>query len=328
MTIITKYIAYLTNIRRYSSRTVTIYNDVLKNYLRVIHKADAVDDAVLLASLNRSEIRQYEVFILEEGLSAKTVGLHLSALSSFCRYLMKEGHLKSNPVKLVTKPKVEKRLPVYFRKQSMEEYFNRTDSFLDEKEYHTWKADWDTESGKVLFEKRLSRLIISLLYNLGLRRAELISLTVGSIDFGRNIVKVTGKGDKMREIPLIASLCKEISLYLDAVETVCGGKRSLKEPLLITYKGRSLYPAYVDRVVKSELCDVKGITGRKSPHVLRHSLATELLNEDTDINSIKELLGHSSLAATQVYTHTDIARLKDIYKSAHPRAKNGGKNGD
>jgi integrase/recombinase XerC len=97
---------------------------------------------------------------------------------------------------------------------------------------------------------------------------------------------------------------------------------------MITYKGNSLYPAYVDRVVKSELGDVKGITGRKSPHVLRHSLATELLNEDTNINSIKELLGHSSLAATQVYTHTDIARLKTIYKSAHPRAKNGGKNGD
>ena len=102
----------------------------------------------------------------------------------------------------------------------------------------------------------------------------------------------------------------------------------MKEPLLITYKGKSLYPAYVDRVVKSELSDVKGITGRKSPHVLRHSLATELLNEDTNIHSIKEMLGHSSLAATQVYTHTYISWLKHIYKSAHPRAKNGGKNGD
>ena len=241
---------------------------------------------------------------------------------------MKEGQLKSNPVRLVTKPKVEKRLPVYFRKQAMEEYFNRISEQEDLQDLETFKAGWDTESGQELYEKRLSRLIISLLYNLGLRRAELISLTVGSFDFGRNIVKVTGKGDKMREIPLIASLCKEISLYLEAVETVCGGKRSLKEPLLITYKGKSLYPAYVDRVVKSELSDVKGITGRKSPHVLRHSLATELLNEDTNIHSIKEMLGHSSLAATQVYTHTDIARLKHIYKSAHPRAKNGGKNGD
>ena len=328
MSFIAKYIAYIRDIRRYSSRTVNIYTDALKNYLRLIHKSESVDDTVLTASLNRSEIRQYEVALMEEGLSARTVGLHLSALSSFCRYLMKEGVLKSNPVRLVTKPKVEKRLPVYFRKQAMEEYFNRISEQEDLQDLETFKTGWDTESGQELYEKRLSRLIISLLYNLGLRRAELTSLTVGSFDFGRNIVKVTGKGDKMREIPLIASLCKEISLYLDAVETVCGGKRSLKEPLLITYKGKSLYPAYVDRVVKSELSDVKGITGRKSPHVLRHSLATELLNEDTNIHSIKEMLGHSSLAATQVYTHTDIARLKHIYKSAHPRAKNGGKNGD
>ena len=329
MSLISKYIAYIRDIRRYSSRTVDIYSDVLKNYLRLIHKEEeTVDDATLLASLNRSEIRQYEVALMEEGLSPKTVSLHLSALSSFCRYLMKDGRLKSNPVKLVTKPKVEKRLPVYFRKQSMEEYFDRITDEEDLQDLEAFKASWDTDSGKVLYKKRLDRLIISLLYNLGLRRAELIGLTLGSIDFGRNIVKVIGKGDKMREIPLIASLSKEIFLYLDAVETVYGGKRSLKEPLLITYKGRTLYPAYVDRVVKSELGDVKGITGRKSPHVLRHSLATELLNEETNINSIKEMLGHSSLAATQVYTHTDIARLKTIYKSAHPRAKNGGKNGD
>ena len=186
----------------------------------------------------------------------------------------------------------------------------------------------NTESGKEQYGSFLGRLIISMLYSLGLRRAELIGLTVGDIDFGRKVVKVRGKGDKMREIPLIASLCKEISLYLDAVETVCGGKRSLKEPLLVTYNGNALYPGYVDKAVKSELGNVKGISGRKSPHVLRHSLATELLNEKASINSIKELLGHSSLAATQVYTHSNIARLKDIYESAHPRAKNGGKNGD
>ena len=102
----------------------------------------------------------------------------------------------------------------------------------------------------------------------------------------------------------------------------------MKEPLFVTYSGRRLYPAYVDRLVKSELGDIKGLTGRKSPHVLRHSLATELMNQETDLNSIKEMLGHSSLAATQVYTHSSVARLKDIYKQAHPRAKNGGKHGD
>jgi integrase/recombinase XerC len=115
---------------------------------------------------------------------------------------------------------------------------------------------------------------------------------------------------------------------LKAVEALTAGARSLKSPLLMTYAGNRLYPAYVDRTVKRELGDVKGITGRKSPHVLRHSLATELMNEEADLNSIKELLGHSSLAATQVYTHNSVAKLKAIYESAHPRAKSGGKNGD
>ena len=132
----------------------------------------------------------------------------------------------------------------------------------------------------------------------------------------------------MREIPLIVSLCEEILLYLRAVETLTGEERSLKSPLMVTYAGKPLYPAYVDRTVKRELGDVKGITGRKSPHVLRHSLATELMNEKADLNSIKEMLGHSSLATTQVYTHSSFARLKNIYQTAHPRAKNGGKNGD
>jgi integrase/recombinase XerC len=109
---------------------------------------------------------------------------------------------------------------------------------------------------------------------------------------------------------------------------MCGGTRSLKEPLFVTYTGRRLYPAYVDKIVKSELGDVKGLTGRKSPHVLRHSLATELMNQKADLNSIKEMLGHSSLAATQVYTHSSVTRLKTIYEHAHPRAKNGGKHGD
>ena len=328
MSLTDKYIGYISSIRRYSSRTVDIYGDVLKKYKIFIHHTLEVDDKDLIDSLNRSEIRQYEAALMDEGMSAKTVALHMSALSSFCRYLIKGGYMESNPVKLISKPKGEKRLPVYFKKQAMDIYFERMPDKDLEDAYEAFKACPDTKSGKETYDELLARLIISILYNLGLRRSELIGLTVGNVDFGRKIVKVSGKGDKMREIPLIASLCKEISLYLDAVETVCGGKRSLKEPLLITYKGKSLYPAYVDRVVKSELGNVKGITGRKSPHVLRHSLATGLLNEGADINSIKELLGHSSLAATQVYTHSNIAELKNIYESDHPRAKNGGKNGD
>jgi integrase/recombinase XerC len=264
----------------------------------------------------------------QEGLSAKSVSMHMSALSSFCRYLVKEGKLKSNPVRTVTRPKVEKRLPEYFRDDAMKAYFDKTREEASPEYLAVFKENIDNDHGKRLYEQRLARLIISILYDTGLRRSELIGLKIENVDFARQTLKVVGKGNKMREIPLLASLCQEILLYLEAVEALVCGKRSLKEPLLVTFRGRPLYPVYVDRTVKAELGDVKGITGRKSPHVLRHSIATELMNEGTDLNSIKEMLGHSSLGTTQVYTHSSFARLKDIYEHAHPRAKNGGKHGD
>ncbi len=328
MSLIDKYISYIRDVRRYSPRTVEIYGRALNDYVTAILGKSGISDDELVMIMNRSEIRQYEVILLEKKISARTVGLHLSALSGFCRFLVKIGYLQSNPVKLVAKPKTEKRLPSFYKKDAIDKYFNQTSYVLDRDELEVFKAEHNTKSGKKLYEDRLARLIISMLYGLGIRRAELINMNIENVDFGRNIVNVHGKGDKTRKIPLIASLCEEILLYLEAVEAMCGGKRSLKEPLLVTYNGRRLYPAYVDRTVKRELGGVEGITGRKSPHVLRHSLATELMNEGTDINSIKELLGHSSLAATQVYTHSNISRLKNIYESAHPRAKNGGKHGD
>ena len=328
MSIISRYISYVRDIRRYSPRTVQAYGDVLTKFLHVTFSTEDVSDGQIVEAMNRSEIRSYEVHLMDkEKMSPKSVRLHMSALSGFCRYLVKEGLLTSNPVRLVPKPKVKKRLPQFYRQEAMQQYLSDT-------EYHASEDALDAyvsaplKTAKDMFEKRLRRLVISFLYSTGLRRSELISLNVGSVDFGRKIVKVVGKGNKMREIPLVASLCEEILLYLKAVEALMGGERSLKEPLLVTYTGRRLYPAYVDRAVKSELGEVKEITGRKSPHVLRHSLATDLMNDGADLNSIKELLGHASLATTQVYTHSNFARLKNIYEHAHPRAKNGGKNGD
>ena len=331
MNIVSKYLSYIRNIRRYSQRTVEIYEGVLADFIPFACDGDTEpSDRRIVESLIPSIIRSYEVHLLDSDppKSPRTVNLHLSVLSGFCKYLVKEGLLKSNPVKLISRPKEESRLPVFYKKEGMEEYFTQTQWHASAKELEAFIQDWHTKQGKESYGKRLARAIISTLYSLGLRRSELIGLTLADVDFGRKVVKVRGKGNKMREIPLTTSLSEEILLYLKAVEVMCGGQRSLKEPLFVTYTGRSLYPAYVDRTVKSELGDVKGLTGRKSPHVLRHSLATELMNEEADLNSVKELLGHSSLAATQVYTHSSIARLKDIYKHAHPRAKNGGKYGD
>ena len=322
MDLIDRYISYVRDVRRYSERTVSTYTDVLRSFEGfVVGRSGELPDA-----LNPSEIRSYEVYMLDtKGVKPKTVNLHLSVLSGFCNYLVRQDLLKHNPVRLVSRPKVEKRLPEFYRQDAMEGYFERTKEFVSERSLQAFINESETKSARDMYEQRLSRLIISLLYGLGLRRSELIALKVGSVDFGRGVVIVVGKGNKMREIPLMGSLADEIRLYLAAAKVIAGfadGEvRGASEPLLITYTGRELYPVYVDRVVKSELGDAAGFTGRKSPHVLRHSVATGLLNEGAQLNSIKEMLGHSSLAATQVYTHNSIAKLQKVYKGAHPRAK-------
>ena len=329
MTHIERYIDYIRNIRRFSPRTVKIYSDVLDSYVHHALKEGETSDQVLIESLNLSELRAYQMELLDaRKMSPRTVCQHMSALSGFCRYLIKDGVINSNPVALIPKPKTEKRLPHYYRKDAMEDYFKETEIYTSRERLDCFALSPESKEGKKSYQERLARMIISLLHGLGIRRSELISLNVGSIDFGRKVAKVHGKGDKMREIPLFEALIQEISLYLESVEVMTGGKRSLTEPLLVTYTGNRLYPAYVDRTVKSELGSRKGISGRRSPHVLRHTLATELMNEGAGLQTIKEMLGHSSLAATQVYTHNSIARLKDIYKRSHPRAKNGGKHGD
>jgi len=327
MNIIDRYVDYIRTVRRYSDRTVAIYESVLYDFADAVGVTD--DDEGLIASFKVSQIRSYQVSLIDERkMAPKTVALHMSVLSSFCRYLIGKGQLMSNPVALVPRPKAGKRLPEFYKFESMDDYFAKTAWFAGEEDLDAFIQALGTKVAQKAYEARLARLIISLLYGLGIRRSELISMTVGSVDFGRKVVKIRGKGDKMREIPLLPSLSEEILLYLKAVEALCGRKRSLKEPLIVTYRLVPVYPVYVDRTVKSQLGNVKGIAGRKSPHVLRHSLATELLNQGSDLNSIKEMLGHSSMATTQIYTHSSIVQLMNIYEQAHPRAKNGGKHGD
>lgn len=321
---IQRYLSYISNVRRFSPRTQRIYSDVLQEFSLF---AEAATEDALLAALVPQVIRSYEVFLMDgKKLNPRTVHLHLSVLSGFSRFLMKEGLLKTNPVKSVSRPKMEQRLPVFYREESMQDYFSSTASVVSAENLSLITGrDKTSES---IYASRLHRLIVSLLFGTGIRRSELLGLRIGSVDFGREVLKVHGKGDKTREIPLLPSLCEEISLYLQAVETMEGRGRSADEPLLVTPKGAKLYPVYIDRAIKRELGQVGSITGRKSPHVLRHTLATELLNEGTDLNAIKELLGHASLAATQVYTHNSVEKLKKVYNNAHPRAKSGGKNGD
>ena len=315
---IEKFLTYLASLRRYSPKTIENYRMVLEEYFAF---QDAGDQGAAAGrqpgdvtgveppskvNIAYQQIRNYEVFLLDEkGEKAATVNLHLSVLSSYCKFLMKEGVLKNNPVHLVRRPKQEKRLPLFYRDESMAEYFRNHKGTLEYGEY----------------DAKLRYIIISILANTGVRRAELIDLNVGSVDFSRKVLHVHGKGDKMREIPLVPSVCEDIRMYLDAVASLEEAVTGPDAPLLQTKRGGRLYPVLVDKAVKKELGEVSDITGRKSPHVLRHTLATGLLNDGSDLNSIKELLGHSSLAATQVYTHNSIERLQSVYNSAHPRAR-------
>ena len=321
MTMIDAFIQYIRDIRRYSPRTQAIYQDVLADFVQFC-------DGEVVASLTPSMLRRYEADCMGRGMKPRTVHQHMSVLSGFCRFLMQKGVLKSNPARGVKRPKMEKRLPEFYQEKSMAAYFAATDHWAGEDELEILLSYGPMPRDKAaveLYRHRLRRLVISLLFGTGIRRAELIGLKVGSFDAARQVLRVVGKGDKMREIPVIPSLCHEICLYLNAVESMRGGAPPADAPLLVTEKGRPLYPNYVDRTVKEEL-DGYGITGRKSPHVLRHSVATALLDDGADLNSIKEMLGHASLAATQVYTHASVDRLKKVYNNAHPRAKNGGSN--
>ena len=313
--LITRYLSYVGGVKRYSSRTQALYREILEEF------EDFAAPEPLPEALCAPIIRSYEVHLLDDkGVGARTVGLHMSVLSGFCRWLVAQDRLQSNPVRTLPRPKVEKRLPVFYREESMDEYFEQTALYASPEVLGLFTGKPGDKGDAQLYTRVLQRLIISILYGTGIRRSELIGLTRSSFDSHRKVLHVRGKGDKMREIPLTGSVCSDILLYLRVIDRMGIEAGGASSPLLLTKAGGKLYPVFVDRAVKEELGSVPDITSRKSPHVLRHTIATELLNEGTDINSIKEMLGHSSLAATQVYTHNSVEKLKNVYNKAHPRA--------
>lgn len=312
---IDSFIEYLGVQKRYSPRTLQLYKETVLNYYMYIYNAEnfhALENEVkrekdngeysIEKNLSTLNLRGFIVDSMEDGVGARSVNLRLSALSGYCKFLMGLGELRENPVKGVPRPKEEKRLPHFYRKDALEEYCCAR---LPEE-----------------YPQLRDRLIVLLLYATGMRRQEVVDLTLERVDLSRRVLKVTGKGDKEREIPIITALYEIILLYLQ--------KRSKEfafdttNAFFLTNKGAPIYLNFVNNIVRKELAGLDGFEGKISPHVLRHSFATHLLNGGAELNSIKEVLGHSSLAATQVYTHNSFEQLKQIYLTAHPRAKKGG----
>ena len=231
-------------------------------------------------------------------MESKSLNRKISALKSFFKFQLKQGTLLTSPMDAIISPKTKKRLPQYVEEKDISTLFN----------YIEFPDDW---------EGKTHRLLLQLFYNTGMRQAELVNLKESQIDDSNSNIKVLGKGNKERVLPVSAALKLLIRNYSD------DKRRQFyqfdKEFLLVNSSGKKLYPKYVYNVVKKYLTAVTTID-KKSPHVLRHTFATHLMNNGADLNAVKELLGHSSLAATQVYTHNTIEKLKDVYKKAHPKA--------
>jgi len=288
-----RFIQYLTFEKQFSAHTISNYHSDLIQFSTYVTSMSGPEDC---AYADHRLIRGWIAGMMNEGISARTVARKISSLRSFYRFLMKEGVISTNPTRRIILPKSEKRLPVFVEERSMEKLF-----------------DQNKQVGLEISMR--DRLMLLVFYSTGMRLSELIGLKVGDIDFSRSTIKVLGKRNKERIIPMTNELIDEFRIYLNEQNPI---KKS-DEYLFLTDKGEKLYPKFVYNVVKKHLSPVTSIE-KRSPHVLRHTFATHLLNQGADLNAIKELLGHTNLAATQVYTHNSIERLRQVYKKKHPRA--------
>lgn len=289
------YIEYLKFEKRYSVHTLTAYQADLYEFTEFVKIQYGDTD---LASINHGVVRSWLAQLKEQGLTAKSLNRKISTLKSFFKYLLKNGIIDISPMAKVISPKIGKRLPVFVKEEE-------TQLLLD-------SLNSSTENWRSLN----ARMIITILYATGLRLSELINLKEKQVDFARLQIKVLGKGNKERIIPLSDKLINSIREYQQLKRKEF---ETYEDVLLVSEKGKKLYPKYAYLIVNQYL-GKSSTLDKKSPHVLRHSFATHLMNNGADLNAVKELLGHSSLAATQVYTHNTIEKLKDVHKKAHPKS--------
>lgn len=289
------FLQYLKIEKRYSLHTVRSYLNDLDQFMIFLEKSGHSDEP---GDVTSHDVRAWIVSMMDTGYSAVSVHRKISCLRVYYRYLRKEGIVKSDPLQKVVLPKRRKSLPVFVEEKAM-------GKLLDD---YGFGDD---------FAGIRNRTILEMLYLTGMRRSELIGLRNSDVDLADATVKVTGKRNKQRIIPIVKPFIKRLEEYINKRNEQKRGEGG--EWFFITDKGNKLYDKSVYNIVIRYLAAVT-TADRKSPHVLRHTFATHMLNSGADLNSIKELLGHANLSATQVYTHNTFEKLKKIYKQAHPRA--------
>lgn len=293
--VIQPFLDYLSFQKRYSPHTVISYTTDLKAFFGFLQEQYG---ETALPDIKTTFIRSWLAELKQQEMESKSINRKISTLKSFFKYQLRQQTIMVSPMTAIISPKISKRLPQYVDKKDITTLLTHVE-FPD-----TW-------------EGKTKALIIQLFYNTGIRQAELVGLKEIDISKGNSSIKVLGKGNKERIIPVSDQLMHRMQAYMAEKRTTVEGYD--KTFLLVTASGKKLYPRYVYNAVNKYLGMVTTID-KKSPHVLRHTFATHLMNSGADLNAVKELLGHSSLAATQVYTHNTIEKLKDIHKKAHPKA--------
>lgn len=289
-----EFLIYLEIEKRYSNHTIVAYKRDIEDFKSYIN-----DHNVSLSLVQPDIVRGYIICLMDSGLNASSVSRKLSALRSLYKFAEKRGMIPSNPVRAIKAPKLNKRLPSFVEEKQMTGLLDHGELFNDG------------------LRGLRDRLVLELLFDTGIRLSELLQIKVADIDTFNLTLKVVGKRNKERIIPVPTSLGNLISNFLKARALEQLAHESDK--LIITAEGKAAYSGLIYRIVKKYLSFVT-TQDQRGPHVLRHSYATSLLNRGADLNAIKELLGHESLAATQVYVHNSIERLKSVYKQAHPKA--------
>ncbi len=282
--------------KKYSSLTVKAYTNDIESFSGFIQDEFSSMDIV---SVNYAQIRSWIISLVEQNISNRSINRKISALNTFYRFQLKIGEIKTNPLTIHKALKTIKKVQLPFSKAEIDKVLD--DIIFDDS-----------------FEGIRDRVIVELFYSTGIRRIELVNLKLNSLNFQSKTLKVLGKRNKERIVPLLDSILKTLEMYLVKRSRLENIQDS--DSLFLTKKGAKIYETLVYRIINNYFSKASSKV-KKSPHILRHSFATHLLNQGADLNAVKELLGHSSLAATQVYTHNSIAELKKVHLKAHPRSK-------